>query len=378
MTNIDLLIHGGTVVDPAAGLHAARDVAVAEGRVVAVEESISPEGAARVLDARGKLVLPGLIDLHTHLFWGYHGARADHACLARGTTTALDGGSSGANAFKAFKELVIGRERTRVQAWLNISTVGLIEIRVGELLNLLYVDVDKAVATAEANRGAIVGFKIRISEYVAGADFRPALKLAREAADAAKLPIMAHIGETNDPLPAALAFLRPGDVVTHAYTGRRHGILDYHGALLPAVLEARAAGVVFDAAHGRRHFGFAAIRRALEQGFVVDTLSSDTSSRGAGDPGYHLPLLMSKLMALGLSLDEVVPLVTSAPARFLKREQEIGTLRPGALGDVAILERVEGDFTFGDSEGQTIRARERLRPWRTILAGEIVEAPEGA
>lgn len=374
----DLVVRGGTVLDPATGAWAFRDVGIAHGRIAAVERSLAPNGAAKEVDATGKLVLPGLIDLHTHVFWGYHGAHADHACLPRGTTTAMDGGSSGANAFKAFKELVIKPGRTRVQAWLNISTIGLIEIRVGELLNLLYVDVAKAVEVATANRDTVIGFKIRISEYVAGADFRPALKLAREAADAAKLPIMVHVGETNDPLPTALPFLRSGDVVTHAYTGRRHGILDYQGRLLPAVVEARKAGVVFDAAHGRRHFGFAAIRRALEQDFLVDTLSSDTSSRSAADPGYHLPLLMSKLMALGLSLEEVVPMVTSAPARLLRRAHEIGSLHPGAFGDIAILELVEGDFTMQDSEGDTLQARQRLRPWKTILAGDIIEAPVGA
>jgi dihydroorotase len=374
----DLLIYGGTVIDPAANVHGRRDLVITSGRVRAVEESLPHGQATRELDATGKLVLPGLIDLHTHVFWGYHGAHADEACLPRGTTTALDAGSCGANAFEAFKELAVSSSRTHVQAWLNISTVGLIEIRVGELLNLLYVDVERAVSVAEANRDSVVGFKVRISEYVAGADFKPALKLAREAADAAQLPIMVHVGETNDPLPVALAYLRPGDIVTHAYTGRRHGILDYQGKLLPAVVEARQAGVVFDAAHGRRHFGFGAIRHALDQGFVVDTLSSDTSSRSVRDVGYHLPLLMSKLMALGLSLQEVIPLVTSAPARFLGQSERIGTLRPGAVGDVAILESVEGDFTFVDCEGATLEARQRLRPWRTILGGEVVEPPAGA
>jgi dihydroorotase len=374
----DLLIYGGTVLDPAAKMYGAHDLVIADGRVRAVGGSLPRGQAARELEASGKLVLPGLIDLHTHVFWGYHGAHADEACLPRGTTTALDAGSCGANAFHAFRELVIKPGRTRVQAWLNISTIGLIDIRVGELLNLLYVDVERAVSVAWADRDLVIGFKIRISEYVAGADFRPALKLAREAADAAQLPIMVHIGETNDPLPTALQYLRPGDMVTHAYTGRRHGILDYRGKLLSGVVEARQAGVWFDAAHGRRHFGFDTIRRALEQDFVVDTLSSDTSSRSVTDAGYHLPLLMSKLMALGMDLREVAALVTSAPARFLGRSEDIGTLRPGARGDVAILERVEGDFTLEDSEGQMLKAHQRLRPWRTVLGGEIVEPPAGA
>lgn len=374
---VGLLIRGGTVIDPLAGLHAIRDVAIGAGVVVAIEPAIDGT-APREIDARGKLVLPGLIDLHTHLFAGYHGALPDEACLPRGTTTALDGGSAGANAFGLFRTTVLDRARTRVRAWLNVSTIGLIDIRVGELMSLLHVDVDAAVRTAAAHRDLIAGFKIRISEYVAGADFRPALRLAREAADAAGLPLMVHIGDTNDPLPVALAMLRSGDVVTHSFTGRRHGILDYDGTVLDAVREARRAGITFDAAHGRRHFGFAAIRRALDQGFLVDTLSTDISHRAVRDPAYHLPFLMSKLMALGLGLDDVVPLVTSAPARVLGCEGEIGTLRVGAPADVAILEVVEGDVTFSDAEGQRITARQRLRPWRTIRGGDEIDPPEGS
>jgi len=322
-----------------------------------------------------KIVLPGMIDLHAHIFSGLHGAHPERACLARGSTTVLDGGSVGANAFPGFKEYIIERSRTRVQAWLNISSVGLIDTRVGELMGLLWVDVDAAVKMAEANRDSIIGFKARLSTYVAGGDFKPALKLTREAADATGLPIMIHIGDTNDPLPVALGFLRPGDVVTHSLTGRRHGILGYDGKVLPAVREARQAGIHFDAAHGRSHWGFDNIRKALEGGFLVDTLSTDISEPTSADPTFHLPQIMSKLMALGVGLDDLVPLVTSNSARYLKREGELGTLKPGAAGDVSILELQEGTFTLRDNEGQTVQARQRLRPWRTIRAGEVVEAP---
>jgi dihydroorotase len=371
----DLVIRGGTVIDPAAGRHGPADVAIANGRIVAVGDPGDIAAGARSIDARGKLVLPGLIDLHTHAFHGYHGADPDVVSLPRGTTTAIDGGSSGANAFGAFRSLIAERSRTRMGAWLNISTIGLIDIRVGELLNLLHVDVEAAVRVAEANRDLVVGFKIRISEYVAGSDFRPALRLARQAADATRLPIMVHIGDTDAALPVALSFLVSGDVITHTFSGRRHGILDGDGIVLAAVRAARAAGIQFDGAHGRRHFAFATVRRALDQGFMVDTLSSDISSRAAADPTYHLPLILSKLMAVGARLEDVVPLVTSHPARFLGREAEIGTLQPGAAADVAILERVEGDVMLRDSDGEVLAARERLRPWRTIRAGQITDAP---
>jgi dihydroorotase len=368
----DLVIRGGLMHDPAAGVCGPRDVAIAGSVVAAVAPDIPAHRAKRVLDAGGRVVLPGLIDLHTHTYPGYHGADPDRVCLPRGTTTAVDGGSSGANAFSGFRRSVVTGSRTRLRAWLNISTIGLIEIRVGELNQLLHADAEAAVRAAEENRDLIVGIKIRISEYVTGADFKPALRIARTAADEAGLPLMVHIGDTNEPLTAALPLLRPGDVVTHTYTGRRHGIFDYDGAVLPAVRQARESGVRFDGAHGRRHFSFDAARRALEQGFPLDTLSSDISVRAIADTSYHLPLIMSKLMALGASLDEVVPLVTRNPARILGAAGELGTLVPGAAGDVAILEVVEADVELTDSEGQRLRARRHLVPWRTVRAGEVV------
>jgi dihydroorotase len=379
MPSYDLVIRGGTVIDPAAGLHAQRDVAVADGKVAAVESSIPEEQAASSLDARGKIVLPGLIDLHAHVFRGLgEGTDPEYACLARGTTTVLDGGSTGSRSFGAFKEHVISRSRTRILAWLNISSIGLIDTRVGELMNLGYVDVDSAVRTAEENRDTIIGFKIRVSGYVTGGPCKPALKLVRQAAEAARLPIMVHIGESIEPLPTVLGYLRPGDLVTHSLTGRRHGILDYNGVIWPALREARQAGVQFDAAHGRSHFGFEVIRRALEQGFLIDTLSTDITTPTAADPTFHLPQLMSKLMALGLKLEDAAPLVTSNSARYLERQGEIGTLRTGASGDVAILEPLEGDFTLRDNEGQSVQAKHRLRPWKTVRAGHVVEAEPGA
>lgn len=371
----DLLIRGGRVIDPAAGLDGIWDIAIQGGKVAAVDVNIPSSRAAQTLDATGKLVLPGLVDLHIHGYWGYHGAEPDTVCLPRGTTTAVDGGSVGANGFPGFKRYVVEQSRTRVLSWLNISTVGLIEVRVGELSNLLYLDVDAAVRTAEAHPDAIVGFKVRLSEYVCGADFRPALKLARQAADAAGIPLMVHIGDTDHPLPVALGFLKPGDVVTHTFSGRRHGILDYQGRVWDAVREAQANGIIFDGAHGRRHFGFEVARRAYEQGFQLDTMSSDVSARAVRDTTYHLPLLMSKLLALGATLEEVVPLVTSRPAAFLGRQEGLGTLRPGAEGDIAILDLLKGEFMFRDNEGQTLQAEQRLRPWRTLKAGAVIDAP---
>ena len=371
----DLVIVGGRIMDAAGGFSGPGEVAIRDGLVAAVGPSVGP--GARTLDAGGRLVLPGLIDLHTHIFPGYHGADPDVVCLPRGTTTALDGGSAGARAIGLFGATVAGTRRTRVGAWLNLSTIGLIDINVGELQQLLYANVDAAIEAAAARPDLVVGFKLRISEYVVGGDFRPVLRLARATSDGAGLPLLVHIGDTNQPLTDALGFLRPGDIVTHAYSGRRHGIFATDGSVLPEVREARAAGIRFDGAHGRRHFSFDAARRALDQGFPLDTLSSDISHRAVTNPAFHLPLVMSKLMACGASLEDVVPLVTSAPASVLGRAGEIGTLRPGAGGDVAVLDVVEEDVELTDAEGRRVLARRVLRPWRTVRAGLVHEAPAG-
>lgn len=372
----DLLIHGGILIDPAANLHAERDVAITADTITAVESNLAPDQASRTIDARGKLVLPGLIDLHAHVYPGYgDGTDPEASCVARGTTTVLDGGTTGARGFAGFREFVIRPSRARIRAWLNIASIGLIDTRIGELTNLNAVDPEAAAETAEANRDTIVGFKIRVSGYVAGGTCKPALRLVRQAAEATKLPIMVHIGESFETLPEVLAFLRPGDVVTHTLTGRRHGILDPRGRVLDAVWAARRNGILFDAAHGRMHFGFDLIRRALDQDFLPDTLSTDITVPTASDPTFHLPTLMSKLLALGVGLGDAVALVTSNSARWLRREGEIGTLAVGALADVAILERLEGEVTLHDNEGQTIQAHERLRPWMTVIGGEVVEAP---
>jgi dihydroorotase len=372
----DLVITGGSLLDAASGHRGPGDVAISAGRIVAIGPGLGP--GRETLDVGGRLVLPGLIDIHTHVFPGYHGADPDVVCLPRGTTTAFDGGSAGARAIGLFRDTVAATRRTRIGAWLNLSTIGLVEISVGELQQLLYVNVEMAVEAAQAHPDLVVGFKVRISEAVVGGDFRPVLRLARQAGDAAGLPLLVHIGDTDLPLSEALLFLRAGDVVTHAYSGRRNGIFDRSGAVSGAVRDARRAGVRFDGAHGRRHFSFESARRALAQDFPLDTLSSDISRRAITDASSHLPLVMTKLMACGASLDDVAALVTTSPAAILGRTGELGTLAPGAAGDVAILELDEAPRTLVDAEGDRLETARSLRPWRTVRGGIVVTPPAGA
>jgi dihydroorotase len=370
----DLLIAGGTVVDPASGLHARRDVAVQNGQIAAVAPSIDAERAHQVVDAAGLVVTPGLVDLHTHLFWGvsHYGVEPDSACLARGVTTAVDAGSAGAQTFPGFRRYVIDVVSTRVLAFENISVIGMITNRVGELEDIRFADPEAAVATAEQHRDVVVGVKVRLGYQMVGERALPALLLAREAAERLALPLMVHIIDLPEPLAEMLPLLRPGDVVTHCFHGEQNGVLDKAGRTLPAVREAAARGILFDVGHGVGSFSFAVARRALADGVLPDTISSDLHAHNIHGPVYDLATTLSKFLHLGLSLDDVVARATVTPARAIGWEGRIGTLGPGATADVALFHLAEGRFPLTDATGETVQAAQALLPRGVLRAGRLI------
>jgi dihydroorotase len=252
----DLLIKGGRVVDPSQNLSGARDVAVVGHSIARVAADIPQDDARHVLDVRGMVVTPGLIDVHVHVYDGVAplAIPADPNCVAKGVTTVLDAGSAGANTFPGFRKYVIDVAQTRVRALLNISVVGQSthspDNPHGELLDLRYANPALAVRTIERHRDVILGIKIRLSRDIAGDNDLKALHLAREAAEAVKLPMMVHIGDTHTPLQDILPVLRAGDVITHCFHGREGGILDERGRVLPAVRTAVGRGVHLDVGHG--------------------------------------------------------------------------------------------------------------------------------
>ncbi len=373
----DLLIRGGRVVDPAQGLSAPRDVALAGRRVARVAPSIPAVEARQVLDARGHLVTPGLIDIHVHVYDGVAplGIPADPNCIAKGVTTVVDAGSAGAHTFPGFRKYVINVVDTRVYALLNISVVGQSTLSTdnpyGELLDLRYANPKLTIRTIEQNRDVILGVKIRLTRNIAGDHDLKALALAREAADAVQLPLMVHIGGSYSPLRDILAMLKKGDVITHSFRGGDGGILDANGRVLPEVRAAVARGVHMDIGHGAGSFSFDTAEKALQQELLPGTISSDVHQFNVAGPVFDLATTLSKFLHLGLTLEQVIERATSNPAAVFGFTGGLGTLREGAEADVAIFRLAEGDFEFTDALGAKRIGHRKLNPVATVKAGKL-------
>ena len=368
----DRVLTGGTVIDPASGTDAVRDVAISDGRIAAVGHGLAAD-AAQVTDCAGRWVLPGLVEGHTHIFQHVSkvGAPPDEAHLRRGVVAASDAGTAGASTFAAFRALVSDPSPMRITNFLNVSVLGLIDFRFGELINPDTLVPDDALATAAAHPDIVRGFKIRLSEDVVGENWQMLLKKSLDVAEQAGLPLMVHIGETSKPLPVVLDHLRAGDIVAHCYTGKPHGILD-GDTVLPEVLAARERGVLFDSAHGKSNLSFEVARRAIAQGFYPDVLSSDTSARNWQGPVFDLLTSMSKLVALGIPLTEAVARATVNPAKLLGLDTEgYGRLEPGGPAHVTVVEETT-EVVLPDAAGGSITAP-RLEPVLVLHGGAEVD-----
>ncbi|MFI9639262.1 hypothetical protein ACIG87_04215 [Micromonospora sp. NPDC051925] len=367
----DLVLAGGQVFDGETGGSRIADVAVTGDRVARIAPGLAAD-AAQVVDCSGRYVLPGLVEAHTHIFAEVSkvGAPPDEAHLHRGVVAACDAGTVGASTFAAFERYVAEPARMRLVNFLNVSVLGLIDFRFGELMNPGTLVPEDALAVAEANPHRVRGFKIRLSEDVVGLEWRPLLKRSLALAAEAGLPLMIHIGETPEPLPVILPLLRPGDIVAHCYTGKPYGILN-DGTVLPEVRAARERGVLFESAHGKSNLSFAVARPAIAQGFLPDVVTSDTSARNWRGPVFDLVTSMAKLRAMGMTLEQLVPRVTSAPARLLGLDAEgYGTLVEGGPAHVTVLADAE-EAVLPDAAGNQVTAP-RLDPSLVLLAGEQV------
>ncbi len=373
----DLLIQGGEVLDPGAGLKGQLDVAIAGGKIAAVAPALPANAAHRTISAKGLLVTPGLIDIHAHVFVNAHdmGGHTDGFCRASGVTTLCDAGSAGSATFAGLRQVLDHEVRTRVRAFVNLSAIGIVGTsRGGELSHFPYADPEGCARTIAENPDLAIGVKLRYGPGIVWEYSTEPVKLARKTAATANVPLMIHITNSPIPLPDILAEMIPGDIITHCYHGRAHGIMGQEKQLiLKEVVEAQRHGIIFDCAHGRNHFSFPMIEKALDQGFLPDTISTDlTFTSATKGPVWDLATTMSKLLHFGMKLDDLVTRATAAPARIMGYEGTVGTLRPGANADIALIERRNGNFAMTDSDGNTVTAKERLIARMTLQDGRVI------
>jgi dihydroorotase len=373
---IDLLIQGGRVVDPSQSINGRYDIAISGGRIAALAEPgrlpAQLGGARKTLDASGTIVTPGLIDLHAHVFPGRTplGIEADRVGIEQSVTTLVDAGSAGARTFATFLDEAVKPAGTRVLAFLNIAGEGLCG-GLSELADMDRLTPREAVALIR-EQPLIRGIKARMSASVVRENGIKPLLVAKEAAREAGCPLMVHIGNAPPALSEILRVLDAGDVVTHAFHGKAGGILDERGRLIPEAEKALARGVLFDVGHGTSSFSFRTMRQARALGLAPHTISTDIYRQNAAGPVHSLTTTMTKFVALGYSLEEVIAACTAAPAAVLRMTDEIGTLRPGAVADLSVLELTNVPVVLTDSEREQLTAEESVTARLTIKAGKVL------
>lgn len=363
----DLIIRGGRVIDPSTGLDAVRDLAISAGRIAVVDTNIAGE-ASETIDARGKIVAPGLIDIHTHAGRGVDGPPL---CLKDGVTGWVDAGTGGADNMDAVA--AIARTAPQIgRCLVNIARTGVVAPG-GELHDINAANVALAQGAIARHRDVVVGVKARLSDNVTGANDLEALRRAQEAAAPFNLPVMIHVGQNHTPLRALLALLKRGDIVTHIYAPGMNGILDDNGVLHPEVMAARRRGILFDFGNGvSDHFDWETVEKATRQGLWPDTFSTDWNTKSKTTGVVDLPNVMSKFFMFGMPLAQIVACATVNAARCFPAFDDRGTLNVGAPADVAIMELREGSFEFLDNYKGTRTGRQRLFPFATVLNGKRV------
>jgi dihydroorotase len=362
----DLIIKDGRVIDPSLRIDAIRDIAIAGGRIAAVGARIAAD-AAEVVDARGKIVVAGLIDIHSHFGRSSDGPAI---CLADGATGFIDAGSQGADHID--EVVAIARTaRQTCRVLVNIGRAGVLPD--GDTMDLARADVDAARGAIAKHRDVIAGVKARLSREVAGDHDAEVLRRAQQVATSFNLPVMIHMGQTVSPLPKLLDMLKPGDVVTHMFAPPPNSIIDDGGRILPEVLAARRRGIWFDVGNGRtRHMRWDVVERVMNAGFWPDTFSTDWTPEGRTEQVLNFPNVISKFLGFGMTLNDVIARATINPSRVFDAFKDRGTLNVGAPADVAVLELRRGSFEFVDNYGNQRTGREKLFPSLTILGGRRI------
>ena len=378
----DLILRGGRVVDPSQKLDAVTDVAFSGGKVAAIGSALKADRGTDVRDVSRHIVTPGLIDLHTHVYWGGTslGIDAEEFCRTSGVTTAVDTGSAGPGNFAGFRKHVIEPSQVRILAYLHVSHAGIFgfshKVMVGESEELRLMNPIDAAKVADANRDLIVGIKVRVGLHASGTSGIVPLDIALEVAEEVGMPLMAHIDHPPPSYEEVLARLRPGDVLTHAFRPFPNSPATHQGTVKKEVLAARKRGVKFDIGHGKGSFAFKTARAMLANGFQPDTISSDVHQLCINGPAFDQVTTMSKFLCLGMPLNEVIAASTVNSAMALKRP-ELGSLKPGSVGDATILSIKEGRFDYVDVVGEHMTGDKRILSEGAVIAGRWWHPHEG-
>lgn len=365
----DVVIAGGHVIDPASGLSATRDVAIRDGLIAAVEEDIPADSARRVIHADGQIVTPGLVDLHTHIYWGatFWGVEPDPIAARSGVTTWIDVGSAGSYNFPGFREYVVNRSKARAYSFLHLSSIGLVA-PTWELANPGYWDIDLAVETVERNRDVILGIKIRIdSRTTKGVGIEP-MKSARELADRVGLPLMTHIADGPPTLEELMPYLRPGDILTHCFTGRTMSICGPDGHVLPEIRALQEQGLILDIGHGTGAFSWDVAERMQADGMLPDAISTDIHQIAVQGPAFDMPTTLTKFLLLGMPIEDVIRRATINPARAVRLEHA-GRLAVDGPADVALFRLEDGSYTYYDVFMNERHTSQRLVSTMTLING---------
>src|SRR5438477_559352 len=368
----DLILKGGRVIDPSQNIDRVTDVAFSGGKVAKVGDNLGD--ASEVRDVKGYLVTPGLIDLHTHVYWGGTslGIDAEQYCRTSGVTTCIDTGSAGPGNFAGFRKHVIEPSAVRILAYLHVSFAGIFgfskSVMVGESEELRLMAPSEAVEVAEANRDVIVGIKVRVGRNSSGTSGTAPLDIALQAANQAGMPLMCHIDFPPPSYEDVLERLRPGDVLTHAFRPFPNAPIDHQGKIKDAVLRARKRGVQFDIGHGKGSFAFKTARGMLANGFYPDTISSDVHTLCINGPAFDQVTTLSKYLSMGMPFNDVIAATTVNAAVALKRP-ELGSLKVDSVGDATILSIQQGKFDYVDVVGEHLHGDRKIVSEGVVIAG---------
>jgi dihydroorotase len=374
MMPFDLLLRGGRLIDPSQKLDAVTDVAFAGGKVAAVGSGLKADAGTDVRDVSGLIVTPGLIDLHTHVYWGGTslGIDAEEFCRTSGVTTSIDTGSAGPGNFAGFRKHVIEPSEVRILAYLHVSHAGIFgfsnRVMVGESEQLRLMDPITAAEVVDANRDLIVGIKVRVGRHSSGDSGIVPLDIALEVAEQVGMPMMVHIDHPPPSYEDVLAKLRPGDVLTHAFRPFPNTPVTAQGTVKRVVREARERGVLFDIGHGKGSFAFKTARAMLANGFYPDTISSDIHALCIDGPAFDQVTTLSKFLCMGMPLSDVIAATTVNAAMALRRP-ELGSLKVGSAGDATLISIREGRFDYVDVVGEHMMGDRKIFSEGVVIAG---------